>query len=111
MSLLNPFVKHYAGSVFDLNEAFENSKIDLMINYLDNEDKSTNFYNRKYIVASKNRPLGEKEEYITVDQEEKLDIDKYYSEIRNRISFKIAWIWKKWLYLHGDIRKVIKGKK
>lgn len=40
-----------------------------------------------YIVASKNRPLGEKEEYITVDQEEKLDIDKYYRNSDKMITF------------------------
>lgn len=39
------------------------------------------------------------------------EIDEYYDDIRNKLSFKIAWIWKKWLYLHGDIRKIIKGKK
>ena len=39
------------------------------------------------------------------------EIDEYYDDIRNKVSFKIAWIWKKWLYLHGDIRKIIKGKK
>ena len=54
--------------------------------------------------------IGQMYEFIYLRESAK-DIDKYYSEIRNRISFKIAWIWKKWLYLHGDIRKVIKGKK
>lgn len=39
------------------------------------------------------------------------NIDNYYDSIRNKISFKIAVYWKKWLYLHGDIRKIIKGKK
>lgn len=54
--------------------------------------------------------IGQMYEFIYLRESAK-DIDKYYNEISNRISFKIAWIWKKWLYLHGDIRKVIKGKK
>ena len=54
--------------------------------------------------------IGKMYEFIYL-RESCREIDKYYDDIRNRISFKIAWIWKKWLYLHGDIRKVIKGKK
>ena len=54
--------------------------------------------------------IGRMYEFIYLRESCK-EIDKYYDDIRNRISFKIAWIWKKWLYLHGDIRKVIKGKK
>lgn len=54
--------------------------------------------------------IGEMYEFIYL-RESCREIDKYYDSIRNKISFKIAWLWKKWLYLHGDIRKVLKGKK
>ena len=54
--------------------------------------------------------LGEMYEFIYLRESCK-EIDKYYDSIRNRISFKVAWFWKKWLYLHGDIRKILKGKK
>ena len=54
--------------------------------------------------------IGEMYEFIYLRESCK-EIDEYYDEIRNRWSFKIAWLWKKWLYLHGDIRKILKGKK
>ncbi len=54
--------------------------------------------------------IGRMYEYIYLRESCK-EIDKYYDNIRNRVSFKIAWLWKRWLYLHGDIRKVLKGKK
>lgn len=54
--------------------------------------------------------IGEMYEFIYLRESCK-EIDEYYDEIRNRWSFKIAWFWKKWLYLHGDIRKILKGKK
>lgn len=38
-------------------------------------------------------------------------IDFLYNDIKNKLGFKIAWLWKKWLYIHGDIRKFVKGKK
>ena len=54
--------------------------------------------------------IGRMYEFIYLRESCK-EIDEYYDEIRNRWSFKIAWLWKKWLYLHGDIRKILKGKK
>ncbi len=54
--------------------------------------------------------IGRMYEFIYLRESCK-EIDEYYDEIRNRWSFKIAWFWKKWLYLHGDIRKILKGKK
>ena len=39
------------------------------------------------------------------------EIDKYYDNIRNTLSFRIAFLWNKWLHVYGDIRKVLKGKK
>lgn len=54
--------------------------------------------------------IGKMYEFIYLRESCK-EIDEYYDEIRNRWSFKIAWLWKKWLYLHGDIRKILKGKK
>lgn len=54
--------------------------------------------------------IGEMYEFIYLRESCK-EIDEYYDEIRNSLSFKIAWLWKKWLYLHGDIRKILKGKK
>lgn len=54
--------------------------------------------------------VGKMYEFVYL-RESKKDLDKYYDEIRNTISFKLAVLWKKWLYLHGDIRKIIKGKK
>ena len=54
--------------------------------------------------------IGEMYEFIYLGESCK-EIEKYYDNIKNTSSFKIAWLWKKWLYLHGNIRKVLKGKK
>lgn len=54
--------------------------------------------------------IGKMYEFIYL-RESCPDIDFLYDGMRNKISFKIAWLWKKWLYLHGDIRKFLKGKK
>lgn len=54
--------------------------------------------------------IGKMYEFIYLRESCK-EIDEHYDKIRNCLSFKIAWFWKKWLYLHGDIRKILKGKK
>lgn len=72
----------------------------------DNEIYMIDFRLQKNIYGS----IGKMYEFIYLRESCK-EIDKYYDDIRNRMSFRIAWLWKKWLYLHGDIRKVLKGKK
>jgi heptose II phosphotransferase len=61
---------------------------------------------QKNIYAS----IGRMYEYIYL-RESCPKIDFLYDNFRNKTSFKIALLWKKWLYLHGDIRKYLKGKK
>lgn len=54
--------------------------------------------------------IGRMYEFIYLRESCK-EIDKYYYNIRNTLSFRIALLWNKWLHKYGDIRKVLKGKK
>lgn len=54
--------------------------------------------------------IGKKYEFIYLSKSLP-EISELYGDMPKTISYKIANLYKEWLYLHGRIRKVIKGKK